>query len=54
MLNNLNESSATIEEVNKSICTKYGLDWKNLTNIRRRMDWLEVLDLIQLDLGLVG
>lgn len=47
VLDNLNESSATVEEVNKSICTKYGLHWKNLTNIRRRMDWLEVLDLIQ-------
>ncbi|MEY8392644.1 restriction endonuclease [Lachnospiraceae bacterium 45-W7] len=38
---------ATVEETDKQLCNKYGLNWKNLSNIRRRMDWLEVLGLIQ-------
>ncbi len=38
---------ATVEETNKQLCERYGLNWKNLNNIRRRMDWLEVLGLIQ-------
>lgn len=38
---------ATVEEADKKLCNNYGLHWKNLSNIRRRMDWLEVLDLIQ-------
>lgn len=37
----------TIEEVDKELCEKYGLDWANLSNTRRRMDWLEVLELIE-------
>lgn len=37
----------TIEEVDSEICEAYCLDWTNLNNTRRRMDWLEVLDLIQ-------
>lgn len=37
----------TIEEVDTEICKAYCLDWANLNNTRRRMDWLEVLDLIQ-------
>lgn len=36
----------TIEEVNELICKKYNLDWDNLSNIRKRMDWFEVLELI--------
>ena len=38
---------ATVEEVDKILCTSYGLSWANLSNTRRRMDWLEVLGLIQ-------
>ena len=37
----------TVEEIDKELCMKYSLDWVNLSNTRRRMDWLEVLDLIQ-------
>lgn len=37
----------TIEEVDKELCREYGLDWANLSNTRRRMDWLEVLELIE-------
>ena len=37
----------TVEEIDKELCIKYGLDWANLSNTRRRMDWLEVLGLIQ-------
>lgn len=38
---------ATVEEADKILCNSYGLDWNNLSNIRRRMDWLEVLGLIR-------
>jgi len=38
---------ATVESVNEQLCRKYALDWANLSNTRRRMDWLEVLDLIE-------
>ena len=37
----------TVEEVDKELCKEYNLDWINLSNTRRRMDWLETLDLIQ-------
>ena len=37
----------TVEETDKQLCNNYGLHWKNMSNIRRRMDWLEVLGLIQ-------
>ncbi len=37
---------STPEDVNKQFCKDYKLDWKNLSNIRRRMNWLEVLGLI--------
>jgi hypothetical protein len=40
-------SPATVEEVDKHFCRAYGLNWENLSNIRRRMDWLEVLELIE-------
>jgi len=36
-----------VEEVDKELCREYCLDWINLSNTRRRMDWLEILDLIQ-------
>lgn len=43
----LESCSKTIEEVDKELCREYCLDWANLSNTRRRMDWLEVLGLIQ-------
>lgn len=36
----------TIEGIHKELCREYNLEWSNLSNIRRRMDWLEVLCLI--------
>ncbi len=39
--------SKTVEEVDKELCRDYYLDWANMSNTRRRMDWLEVLGLIQ-------
>ena len=43
----LDESPKTIEEVDKQICKSFCLDWANRSNTRKRMDWLDVLDLIQ-------
>ena len=43
----LESCSKTVEEVDKELCREYCLDWANLSNTRRRMDWLEVLELIQ-------
>lgn len=37
----------TIEEVDKELCREYSLEWANLSNTRRRMDWLEILELIE-------
>lgn len=46
-LNLLLPQPLTVEEVDSILCNMYGLDWKNLSNIRRRMDWLEVLSYIE-------
>lgn len=43
----INQAPKTIEEVDKELCREYNLDWANLSNTRRRMDWLEVLGLIE-------
>ncbi len=43
----LASTSATIKELNDHFIKEYNLNWKNLSNIRRRMNWLEVLGLIQ-------
>lgn len=37
----------TIEDIDKELCREYSLNWSNLSNTRRRMDWLEVLGLIE-------
>lgn len=37
----------TVEELDKELCREYCLDWANLSNTRRRMDWLEILGLIE-------
>lgn len=47
ILNYLNTESATVEEIDKLLCEEYNLNWNGLSNTRRRMDWLEVLGLIQ-------
>lgn len=41
------QTPLTIEEVNENIIKKYGLNWSNLSHIRKRMDWLEVLGMIE-------
>jgi len=38
---------STVEELNQKLCEDYALDWNNLSNTRKRMDWLEILGLIQ-------
>lgn len=40
-------SAATVEEIHEQLCGQYNLTWKHKSNTRRRMDWLEVLGLIQ-------
>lgn len=43
----LNEAPLTVQEANQRICQLFDLDWKNCSNTRKRMDWLEVLGLIE-------
>ena len=38
---------STVEDLDKYLCGSYGLSWNNLSNTRKRMDWLEILELIQ-------
>ncbi len=47
VLEMLAETPLTVEEVDENLCELYSLEWCNLSNTRKRMDWLEVLDLIQ-------
>lgn len=42
------KSPITVEEADELICKMYKLNWNNLSNIRKRMDWLEILGLIQI------
>ena len=37
----------TVQEINAKICKNYHLDWANCSNTRKRLDWLEVLELIE-------
>lgn len=37
----------TVQEIDAKICKNYHLDWANCSNTRKRLDWLEVLGLIQ-------
>lgn len=39
-------TSGTVQEVNSKLCDMFQLDWKNCSNTRKRMDWLEALGLI--------
>jgi len=43
----LNREPCTVREINEKLCELYKLNWKNLSNVRKRMDWLEVLELIE-------
>lgn len=47
MVDLLAKEPMTVSEVDRVICHSFGLNWKNLSNTRRRMDWLEVLELIR-------
>lgn len=44
----LDSESGTVQEVNKKICDLYKINWNNCSNTRKRMDWLEVLGLIDI------
>lgn len=44
----LDSESSTVQEVNEKICDLYKLKWNNCSNTRKRMDWLEVLGLINI------
>lgn len=43
----IKDEPKTIEEIDEIICRDYSLNWNNLSNTRRRTDWLEVLELIE-------
>lgn len=47
VLNLLFDRSLTVAEVDNEICSQYGLHWSNQSNTKKRMSWLEVLDLIE-------
>ena len=47
ILSILQTEQKTIEDIDEILCREYSLDWSNLNNTRRRMDWLEVLGLIE-------
>ncbi len=44
----LDSEASTVQEIDKKICNIYGLNWSNCSNTRKRMDWLEVLGLIDI------
>ncbi|MBY7142538.1 hypothetical protein KFZ56_05480 [Virgibacillus sp. NKC19-3] len=46
----LSSNPSTVANVNEMVCKTYGLNWRNLANTRKRMDWLEILGLIE-DVG---
>ncbi|SEA63202.1 Restriction endonuclease [Pseudobutyrivibrio sp. ACV-2] len=43
----LQSEPKTIEDIDELLCREYSLDWANLSNTRRRTDWLEVLGMIE-------
>lgn len=47
VLDILTVTPKTVEDIDKELCREYGLDWTNLSNTRRRMDWLETLGFIE-------
>ena len=40
----------TVQEINARLCERYKLNWGDCSNTRKRMDWLEILELIE-DVG---
>ena len=46
----LSSNPSTVANVKEMVCKSYGLNWRNLANARKRMDWLEILGLIE-DVG---
>lgn len=42
----LNEPS-TVQELDSKICELYNLNWANCSNTRKRLDWLEILGLVE-------
>lgn len=42
--------SGTVQEIDSKLCESYKLNWSNCSNTRKRMDWLEILGLIE-DIG---
>ena len=47
VLDLLKAENLTAKELDDRICSKYGLDWANLSNTRKRIVWLEALGLIE-------
>lgn len=43
----IKDNPKTIEDIDGILCRDYSLNWVNLSNTRRRTDWLEVLGLIE-------
>lgn len=44
----LDSEPSTVQEVDEKICSLFQLKWSNCSNTRKRMDWLEVLGLIDI------
>ncbi len=44
----LDSEPSTVQEVDEKICNLFQLKWSNCSNTRKRMDWLEVLGLIDI------
>lgn len=42
--------SGTVQEIDSRLCERYKLNWSNCSHTRKRMDWLEILGLIE-DVG---
>lgn len=47
LLSAISESPLTVQEANDCLCGAYHLDWSILSNVRKRLDWLEVLGFIE-------
>lgn len=47
VLNLISLNPITVEEADEIMCKEYKLNWNNLSHIRKRMDWLEALRMIQ-------
>lgn len=43
----IQDNPKTVEDIDEMLCRDYSLNWENLSNTRRRTDWLEVLGLIE-------